>query len=138
MKLENSVTTFQICNNLIRGSIVRLSTVARDIINRHDYPAGIQSLLSEALALTASIGFKIKSEGVFTFQAKGDGTISTLFSDIDHNFSLRGYVSYKKEKQLKSQEDDVRSSKELLADDMESLKKVYPKHILKAYMLWII
>ena len=100
MKLENSVTTFQICNNLIRGSIVRLSSVARDIINRHDYPAGIQSLLSEALALTASIGFKIKSEGVFTFQAKGDGTISTLFSDIDHNFSLRGYVSYKKEKQI--------------------------------------
>ena len=111
MNLENCVTSFQICNNLFRGSIVRLSSVAFDIINRHNYPTALQSLLSETLALTASIGSKIKDEGVFTFQAKGDGTVSTLFSDIDHNFSLRGYISYKKEKKI-----DISNTIELLGN----------------------
>ena len=76
MNLENCVTSFQICNNLFRGSIVRLSSVAFDIINRHNYPTALQSLLSETLALTASIGSKIKDEGVFTFQVVVENFLS--------------------------------------------------------------
>ncbi len=111
MNFENTITTFQISDNLIRGNIVRLSTVASDIINRHNYPTKVKSLLCETLALTTCIGSKIKNEGVFTFQAKGDGVINTLFSDIDQNLSLRGYVSLSKKKRI-----DISNTFELLGN----------------------
>ena len=39
----------------------------------------------------------MKHEGIFTIQAKGDGNVNTLFSDITNDGFLRGYVGFNPE-----------------------------------------
>ena len=93
MTLNNHVIPFQLSNNTIRGNIVRLQTVVSEIVKRHEYPANIESLFADTLSITASLGSRMKHEGVFTIQAKGSGDVSTLFSDITSDGFLRGYIS---------------------------------------------
>ena len=92
MTLNNHVIPFQLGNNTVRGNIVRLQTVVSEIVNRHEYPANIESLFADTLTITASLGSRMKHDGVFTIQAKGNGEVNTLFSDITSDGFLRGYV----------------------------------------------
>ena len=89
----NHVIPFQIGNNTVRGSIVRLQTVVSEIVKRHKYPANVESLFADTLTITACLGSRMKHDGVFTIQAKGTGDVHTLFSDITSDGFLRGYVS---------------------------------------------
>ena len=92
MTLNNHVIPFQLGNNTVRGNIVRLQNVVSEIVNRHEYPANIESLFADTLTITASLGSRMKHDGVFTIQAKGNGEVKTLFSDITSDGFLRGYV----------------------------------------------
>ena len=47
--LSNTVIPFQLGDNQVRGSIVRLGTTVSNILNRHNYPKPIESLLSDTL-----------------------------------------------------------------------------------------
>ena len=93
MVLENLVIPFQI-NNKIKGTIVRLSSVASQIIN-NEYPRNINSIFADSIAITASIGSRMKNDGVFSFQAHSEGAIKTIFVDLNNNSSVRGYISVK-------------------------------------------
>ena len=95
--LSNTVIPFQLGDNQVRGSIVRLGTTVSNILNRHNYPKPIESLLADTLTITACIGSRMKHEGIFTIQAKGDGNVNTLFSDITNDGFLRGYVGFNPE-----------------------------------------
>ena len=95
--LSNTVIPFQLGDNQVRGSIVRLGTTVSNILKRHNYPNPIESLLADTLTITACIGSRMKHEGIFTIQAKGDGNVNTLFSDITNDGFLRGYVGFKPE-----------------------------------------
>ena len=92
MKLDNHIIPFQLGGNRVRGSIVRLSSAVTEIIKRHNYPKNIESLLADTLTITACLGSRMKHDGIFTIQAKGNGQVHTLFSDITNNGFLRGYV----------------------------------------------
>ncbi|RZP26906.1 MAG: Hsp33 family molecular chaperone HslO [Alphaproteobacteria bacterium] len=89
--LENLVIPFQI-NNKIKGTIVRLSSVASQIIN-DKYPKNINSIFADSISITASIGSRMKNDGVFSFQAHSEGVIKTIFVDLNYNSSVRGYIS---------------------------------------------
>ena len=96
-KTNNTVIPFQLGNNQVRGSIVRLDSSVSNILKRHNYPYAIESLLADSLTLTACIGSRMKHKGIFTLQAKADGNVHTLFSDITNEGFLRGYVAYNKD-----------------------------------------
>ena len=91
MVLENLVIPFQI-NNKIKGTIVRLSSVASQIIN-NGYPRNINSIFADSISITASIGSRMKNDGVFSLQAHSQGVIKTIFVDLNNNSSVRGYIS---------------------------------------------
>ena len=91
MVLENLVIPFQI-NNKIKGTIVRLSSVASQII-KNEYPRNINSIFADSISITASIGSRMKNDGVFSFQAHSEGVIKTIFVDLNNNSSVRGYIS---------------------------------------------
>ena len=92
MTLNNHVIPFQLGNNSIRGNIVRLQTVVSEIVKRHQYPANVESLFADTLAITVCLGSRMKHDGIFTIQAKGTGDVHTLFTDITSEGYLRGYV----------------------------------------------
>ena len=91
MVLENLVIPFQI-NNKIKGTIVRLSSVASQIINV-SHPKNIKSIFADTISITASIGSRMKNDGVFSLQAHSEGIIKTIFVDLNNNSSMRGYIS---------------------------------------------
>jgi len=97
---ENLVIPFQI-NDSIKGTIVRLSTVASKIIN-DVHSNNIKAIFSDSIAITASIGSRMKNDGVFSFQAQSDGVIKTLFIDLNNNSSLRGYISLKDQNNIQN------------------------------------
>ena len=92
MTFTNHIIPFQLGKNQVRGSIVRLETTVSEIIKRHNYPSNIESLLADTLTITACLGSRMKHDGIFTIQAKGNGEVHTLFSDIRNDGCLRGYV----------------------------------------------
>ena len=91
MILENLVIPFQI-NNKIKGTIVRLSSVASQVIN-DSLPKNIKSIFADSISITASIGSRMKNDGIFSLQTHSEGIIKTIFVDVNNNSSVRGYIS---------------------------------------------
>ncbi len=79
---------------LIRGRLARLFTTASDILDRHDYPDAVGELCAESMALTSCLAATLKFDGVFTLQAKGDGAVRTLFSDVTSEGFVRCYAAF--------------------------------------------
>lgn len=115
---DNLVLPFQINPFELRGRVVRLGSVAGDIIGRHDYPDAVAGLLGETMALAGCLSSALKFEGIFTLQTKGDGAIKTLMADITSDGDLRGYASYDEALLNSASEEDLanRSVKALLGE----------------------
>lgn len=89
---DDVVVPFQLENQQVRGRLVRLGSVADDILKRHDYPAPVGELLGETLALTTLLASALKYEGIFTLQTKSDGPVRLLVADVTSAGHLRGYA----------------------------------------------
>ncbi len=86
---------FTLPDHHARGRVVRLGPVAQSILAAHAYPAPIEKLLAESLALTALLGSTLKeAEGQLTLQAQTQGGIIRLMVCDYKNGELRGYVDY--------------------------------------------
>ena len=96
--MENLAIPFQI-NNFIKGTIVRLSSVADKIIDKN-HPDKIKSIFADSIAITAALGSRMKNDGIFSFQVKSNGLIKTILVDINNNSSLRGYILFKKDPKI--------------------------------------
>lgn len=94
---DDFILPFQIESLQIRGRLIRLSTVADTIINKHNYPAPIAEILGESLAVTAALAHTLKYDGIFTLQTKTDGAVKFLVTDITNQGHLRGYCEYDKD-----------------------------------------
>ena len=82
-----------------RGRLARLGPVLDSILGNHKYPAAVEQLLAEALALTALLGTMLKeADGQITLQAQTEnGIIDLLVCDYLRG-ELRGYVRHDPER----------------------------------------
>jgi molecular chaperone Hsp33 len=82
-----------------RGRIVRVGPVLEDILGAHGYPPVIETLLAEALAITALLGAMLKdNQGQLTMQAQTQGgPVSLMVCDYQAG-ELRGYVAHDAER----------------------------------------
>ena len=82
-----------------RGRAVRLGPAIDAILANHSYPPVIETLLAEALALTALLGALLKdAEGQMTLQAQTENGIVDLLVCDYLNGELRGYVRHDAER----------------------------------------
>jgi len=81
-----------------RGRAVRLGGSIDAILANHDYPPVIETLLAEALALTALLGSLLKDGGQMTLQAQTENGIVDLLVCDYLNGELRGYVRHDAER----------------------------------------
>lgn len=90
---------FTIPDRDARGRITRLGPVLDSILSAHAYPPAIETLLAEALALTALLGSTLKGEeGQLTLQAQAqNGVVRLMVCDFKAG-ELRGYVDYDAER----------------------------------------
>jgi len=95
---DNLVLPFAVKPLGIRGRVVRLGSVANDIIHRHKYPPSVSALLAEAIALTAMLGASLKFDGKFILQASTNGAVTMLVCDFATPGKVRGYAQFDAEK----------------------------------------
>src|SRR2546423_4683614 len=78
-----------------RGRIARLGPVLDSVLANHGYPPAIETLLAEALTLTALLGSLLKEpQGQLTLQAQTQGGIVDLLVCDYLGGELRGYVRH--------------------------------------------
>jgi molecular chaperone Hsp33 len=73
-----------------RGELVQLTNTYQKIIDLHEYPSGVQSLLGELVAATCLLTATLKFQGEITVQLQGDGPIGYMSVNGDHNQNMRG------------------------------------------------
>lgn len=78
----------------VRGALVRLGPVWREVAGRADYPAALRSLLGEALAASALLTANIKLDGELSVQLKSAGALRLLFAECTDRGRLRGLARW--------------------------------------------
>jgi len=91
---DNVIQPFRLEKTAIRGRVVRLGSVLKEIVGKHDYPPPVSRLLSEALTICLLLSSMLKYEGIFSLQVKGDGPINTIMADVTSQGHVRGYANY--------------------------------------------
>ena len=78
---DNTVLAFRTLGSRAQGRIVRLGSVADDILSGHDFPEAVSRILGEAVALSAMLGSLLHANGRLILQTKTDGPVRMLVVD---------------------------------------------------------
>ncbi|MGO2342400.1 Hsp33 family molecular chaperone HslO [Vibrio litoralis] len=78
----------------VRGELVQLDTAYQQIIANKDYPQPLQNLLGELLVATSLLTATLKFEGSITLQLQGDGPVSLVVINGDHDQKMRGVARW--------------------------------------------
>jgi molecular chaperone Hsp33 len=82
-----------------RGRIARLGAVVDAILGSHNYPPVVETLLAEALTLTALLGSLLKEpQGQLTLQAQTEGGAIDLLVCDYLGGELRGYIRHESDR----------------------------------------
>lgn len=100
---EDRLQPFMLDVSGLRGRLVRLGPSLDEVIDRHDYPPPVASLLAEVVLLGTVLAGGLKYDGIFTFQLKGDGPVSMMMMDITSGGELRAYTQLKAEAEIPSE-----------------------------------
>src|ERR1700735_3640755 len=89
---QDLMQPFQLETGGFRGRLVKLGPALDLILHQHAYPSAVGALLAESMVIASALGTALKYEGVFTFQAKGDGPVRLLVADVTSEGGLRAYA----------------------------------------------
>jgi len=103
-------------NSDIRGEIVTLKQSMHDAFSHQHYPTSINKLLGEFLTATSLLSRTLKFEGIMTLQARGEGDLSLIMAEINHQKKIRCVAQIKNEVGL-----DARSLTSLLGKGVLSI-----------------
>ncbi|OEF29438.1 Hsp33 family molecular chaperone HslO [Vibrio rumoiensis] len=78
----------------VRGELVQLDTAFQQIIANQDYPKPVQGMLGELLVATSLLTATLKFEGSITLQLQGDGPVSLVVINGDHDQKMRGVARW--------------------------------------------
>lgn len=91
---DNQVLPFTFQSSAFRGRLVRLGAPLDEILHRHAYPKEVATLLAETMLLAAALASTVKVDGVFTLQAKSDGAVRLLITDVTSTGDIRAYAQF--------------------------------------------
>ncbi len=74
----------------VRGELVQLSDSFQQLTGSKDYPAPVKHLLGELMVATSLLTATLKFEGSITVQIQGDGPVSLVVINGNHNQVMRG------------------------------------------------
>jgi len=94
-ELSDQLLPFQLERSGLRGRLVRLGPVVDTILSRHDYPDQVARLVGEFVVLGASLAGGLKFAGSFSLQARGDGPVPLVLTDVTNDGDIRAYAEAK-------------------------------------------
>ncbi|WBM70957.1 Hsp33 family molecular chaperone HslO [Buttiauxella sp. WJP83] len=84
-------------NFAVRGELVTVSDTWQHIMENHDYPAPVKTILGELLVATSLLTATLKFDGDITVQLQGDGPMSLAVINGNNNQQMRGVARFKGE-----------------------------------------
>lgn len=85
---------FVVAGAAVRGALVRLPTVARDVVAAHPYPPQLARALSELAAAAALLASTLKQDGSLLLQLAGDGPVRLAVVECTGDLGLRGTAQW--------------------------------------------
>lgn len=113
----------------VRGALVQLGPVWRQIQRNRDYPDAVRSLLGEMAAVTAIIAGNLKTPGRITFQLSGHGAVSLLVIDCSETLNLRGFAKSEGPIVGNSISELLGDGRLLLSLDVEGMQQPYQSYV---------
>lgn len=78
----------------IRGVLVGLETSYQQALEKHNYPQVIRRVLGEMMAAASVLAANLKFEGRLILQAQGEGDVTLLMAECNHNQELRAIARF--------------------------------------------
>lgn len=82
-------------NFAVRGELVTVSNTWQQIMQNHDYPAPVKTILGELLVATSLLTATLKFDGDITVQLQGDGPMTLAVINGNNNQQMRGVARFK-------------------------------------------
>jgi molecular chaperone Hsp33 len=92
--MSDSIRRFLFEGAPIRGEIVQLEATWRAVLERHDYPPLLQTLLGEMMAASALLSATIKFDGAMLMQVQGSGPLRLLVVECTSAGTLRATAKW--------------------------------------------
>jgi molecular chaperone Hsp33 len=94
MTLPDTLQRFVFEHAPVRGEIVHLGATWRAVLERHDYPPALRSLLGELMAAAALLASTLKFSGTMTMQMQGSGPVRLLVVECTSELTLRATAKW--------------------------------------------
>lgn len=91
------LTPFIFTEHAVRGAVVQVTSGWEQWLDQRYYPATVATLLGQAMAAAPLLAASLKFEGKLSLQAEGDGAVSMLVVQANHELDVRGMVNLKSE-----------------------------------------
>lgn len=91
---SDSLSNFLFENADVRGEIVHLDASWKKVLDRHEYPPVLRSLLGEMMAAAVLLIGTLKFKGKLTLQLKGDGPVTLGLVECTSDRLLRGLIHW--------------------------------------------
>lgn len=92
--MTDSLQRFLFEHTPVRGQLVHLDATWRAVLERHDYPAPLRTLLGELMAAGALLSATLKFEGALVMQMQGSGPVKLVVVEVTSAGTLRATASW--------------------------------------------
>ncbi len=92
--IPDSLQRFLFENEPVRGELVHLDTAWRNVIERHDYPEVLQTIMGELTAAAVLLAATLKLKGALVLQVMGKGPVKLLVVECSGDLKLRATAKW--------------------------------------------
>jgi molecular chaperone Hsp33 len=92
--MSDAIQRFVFEGTPIRGELVRLEATWRAVLERHDYPPALRTLLGEAMAACALLAATLKFDGALVLQVQGSGALRLMVVECTSAGTLRATAKW--------------------------------------------
>lgn len=93
---DDLIQPFLIEASGLRGRLVRMGPTLREVIAKHNLSPAVKGLMAEFVILATTLSAALKFDGVFSLQAKGNGPVSLMATDVTSDGGIRAYANVPK------------------------------------------
>jgi molecular chaperone Hsp33 len=92
--LSDSLQRFLFEGAPVRGELVHLDATWRAVLERHDYPAPLRSVLGELMAAAALLSATLKFHGSLILQIQGSGAVKLIVVECTSEQTMRATAKW--------------------------------------------
>ena len=122
---HNSVQRFLFDDLDIRGAVVHLGSVWKQLLANRNYPAQVVELLGQMSITTLLLADNLKQPGRLTIQLRGEGPVTLLVIDCDETLNLRCMAQHSDMIEAASLVDLLGKGQLMISLDMPSMREPY-------------